>query len=156
MLELWYFLLVLGWGWGDGATAGLWPQPWTCHLPDGLDFWKSIRFTDYSQHNQMVMALTLRCPLKLEASLCWRQDPLTPCETLPNATAQESEGVRAATSLQDRGGEGWGPGTFSLTNSPLPNSGISWRTWTCTPSSALRYNTGQGAGSGGRDGTESC
>ncbi|XP_034367785.1 interleukin-17 receptor E isoform X2 [Arvicanthis niloticus] len=63
-----------------------WPEAY------GLDFWKSIRFTDYSQHNQMVMALTLRCPLKLEASLCWRQDPLTPCETLPNATAQESEG----------------------------------------------------------------
>lgn len=66
-----------------------------------MDFWKSILFTDYSQHNQMVMALTLRCPLKLEASLCRRQDPLTPCETLPNATAQESEGVRVATSLQD-------------------------------------------------------
>lgn len=40
----------------------------------------------------MVMALTLRCPLKLEASLCWRQDPVTPCKILPNATAQESEG----------------------------------------------------------------
>nr|XP_021493319.1 interleukin-17 receptor E [Meriones unguiculatus] len=58
----------------------------------GLDFWKSVRFSDYSQHNQMVMALTLRCPLKPEASLCRRQDPLTPCETLPNATAHESEG----------------------------------------------------------------
>ncbi|XP_021021257.1 interleukin-17 receptor E isoform X1 [Mus caroli] len=63
-----------------------WPEAY------GSDFWKSIRFTDYSQHNQMVMALTLRCPLKLEASLCRRQDPLTSCETLPNATAQESEG----------------------------------------------------------------
>ncbi|XP_055484577.1 interleukin-17 receptor E [Psammomys obesus] len=58
----------------------------------GSDFWKSVRFSDYSQHNQMVMALTLRCPLKLEASLCQRQDPLSPCETLPNATAHESEG----------------------------------------------------------------
>ncbi|XP_029391184.1 interleukin-17 receptor E isoform X4 [Mus pahari] len=63
-----------------------WPEAY------GSDFWKSIHFTDYSQHNRMVMALTLRCPLKLEASLCWRQDPFTPCETLPNATAQESEG----------------------------------------------------------------
>lgn len=63
-----------------------WPEAY------GSDFWKSIRFTDYSQHSQMVMALTLRCPLKLEASLCWRQDPVTPCKILPNATAQESEG----------------------------------------------------------------
>ncbi|EDL91540.1 interleukin 17 receptor E, isoform CRA_b [Rattus norvegicus] len=63
-----------------------WPEAY------GSDFWKSIRFTDYSQHSQMVMALTLRCPLKLEASLCWRQDPVTPCKILPNATAKESEG----------------------------------------------------------------
>ncbi|KAM7335335.1 hypothetical protein ACRRTK_005812 [Alexandromys fortis] len=63
-----------------------WPEAY------GSDFWKSVRFTDYSQHSQMAMALTLRCPLKLEASLCQRQDPLVPCETLPNATAQESEG----------------------------------------------------------------
>ncbi|XP_052030507.1 interleukin-17 receptor E [Apodemus sylvaticus] len=63
-----------------------WPEAY------GSDFWKSVSFTDYSQHSQMAMALTLRCPLKLEASLCQRQDPLTPCETLPNATAQESEG----------------------------------------------------------------
>ncbi|EGW06203.1 Interleukin-17 receptor E [Cricetulus griseus] len=59
---------------------------------NGSDFWKSVHFTDYSQNNQMVMAVTLRCPLKLEASLCQKQDPLLPCETLPNATAQESEG----------------------------------------------------------------
>ncbi|XP_026644078.1 interleukin-17 receptor E [Microtus ochrogaster] len=63
-----------------------------CPEAYGSDFWKSVRFTDYSQHSQMAMALTLRCPLKLEASLCQRQDPLVPCETLPNATAQESEG----------------------------------------------------------------
>lgn len=63
-----------------------WPEAYAS------DFWKSIRFTDYSQHSQMVMALTLRCPLKLEASLCWRQDPVTPCKIVPNATAQESEG----------------------------------------------------------------
>ncbi|XP_052575507.1 LOW QUALITY PROTEIN: interleukin-17 receptor E [Peromyscus californicus insignis] len=63
-----------------------WPETY------GSDFWKSVHFTDYSRHDQMVMALTLRCPLKLEASLCQRQDPLMPCETLPNATAQESEG----------------------------------------------------------------
>lgn len=41
----------------------------------------------------MAMALTLRCPLKLEASLCQRQGWHTLCEDLPNATAQESEGV---------------------------------------------------------------
>ncbi|XP_040594745.1 interleukin-17 receptor E isoform X2 [Mesocricetus auratus] len=63
-----------------------WPEAY------GSDFWKSVHFTDYSLHNQMVMALTLRCPLKLEASLCQQRDPLLPCETLPNATAQESEG----------------------------------------------------------------
>ncbi|XP_035294025.1 interleukin-17 receptor E isoform X1 [Cricetulus griseus] len=63
-----------------------WPEAY------GSDFWKSVHFTDYSQNNQMVMAVTLRCPLKLEASLCQKQDPLLPCETLPNATAQESEG----------------------------------------------------------------
>ncbi|XP_021571545.1 interleukin-17 receptor E [Carlito syrichta] len=63
-----------------------WPEAY------GLDFWKSVHFTDYSQHDQMVMALTLRCPLKLEASLCQRQDWHTLCEDLPNATARESEG----------------------------------------------------------------
>ncbi|XP_045385713.1 interleukin-17 receptor E isoform X1 [Lemur catta] len=63
-----------------------WPEAY------GSDFWKSVHFTDYSQHNQMVMALTLRCPLKLEASLCQKQDWYTLCEDLPNATAQESEG----------------------------------------------------------------
>ncbi|XP_064130993.1 interleukin-17 receptor E [Loxodonta africana] len=62
-----------------------WPEAY------GSDFWKSVHFTDYSQHNQMVMALTLRCPLKLEASLCQRQGWHTLCEDLPNATAQESE-----------------------------------------------------------------
>ena len=55
-----------------------------------------MHFTDYSQHSQMVMALTLRCPLKLQASLCQRQNWHTFCEDLPNATAQEAEGVRAA------------------------------------------------------------
>uniref|UniRef100_A0A8C6RW37 Interleukin 17 receptor E n=1 Tax=Nannospalax galili TaxID=1026970 RepID=A0A8C6RW37_NANGA len=63
-----------------------WPEAY------GSDFWKSAHFTDYSQHSQMIMALTLRCPLKLEASLCQRRDPLGSCEDLPNATAQESEG----------------------------------------------------------------
>lgn len=61
-----------------------------------------MQFTDYSQHSQMVMALTLRCPLKLEASLCQRQGRRTLCEDLPNATAQESEGVRQASP-----GPGW-------------------------------------------------
>lgn len=55
-----------------------------------------MHFTDYSQHSQMVMALTLRCPLKLEASLCQRQGWHTLCEDLPNATARESQGVRQA------------------------------------------------------------
>nr|KAF6420459.1 interleukin 17 receptor E [Molossus molossus] len=63
-----------------------WPEAY------GSDFWKSVNFTDYSQHSQMVMAPTLRCPLKLEASLCRRQGWHTLCEDLPNATAQESEG----------------------------------------------------------------
>nr|XP_023418337.1 interleukin-17 receptor E isoform X1 [Cavia porcellus] len=56
------------------------------------DLWKSVHFTDHSQHNQMVMALTLRCPLKLEAYLCQRQDQHGPCEDLPNATVRESDG----------------------------------------------------------------
>ncbi|XP_070311664.1 interleukin-17 receptor E isoform X2 [Odocoileus virginianus] len=56
------------------------------------DFWESMNFTDHSQHNQMVMAVTLRCPLKLEASLCQRRGWPTLCEDLPNATARESEG----------------------------------------------------------------
>ncbi|XP_044240989.1 interleukin-17 receptor E isoform X2 [Ursus arctos] len=63
-----------------------WPEAY------GSDFWKSVHFTDYSQHSQMVMALTLRCPLKLEASLCQRQGWHTHCEDVPNATARESEG----------------------------------------------------------------
>ncbi|XP_032987485.1 interleukin-17 receptor E isoform X1 [Rhinolophus ferrumequinum] len=63
-----------------------WPEAY------GSDFWKSVHFTDHSQHSQMVMALTLRCPLKLEASLCQRQGWHTLCEDLPNATAQESDG----------------------------------------------------------------
>lgn len=117
----------------SGVGVGRWSYSWTTDslilgpttCPDGSDFWKSVRFTDYSQHSQMAMALTLRCPLKLEASLCQRRDPLVPCETLPNATAQESEGVRTAPSLQNRGGQGWGPETFSLSNSPLFNSGMS-------------------------------
>ncbi|XP_070246709.1 interleukin-17 receptor E isoform X1 [Myotis yumanensis] len=63
-----------------------WPEAY------GSDFWNSVNFTDYSQHSQMVMAPTLRCPLKLEASLCQRQGGNTLCEDLPNATARESEG----------------------------------------------------------------
>ncbi|XP_072865966.1 interleukin-17 receptor E isoform X2 [Chlorocebus sabaeus] len=63
-----------------------WPEAY------GSDFWKSVHFTDYSQHTQMVMALTLRCPLKLEAALCQRQDWHTLCKDLPNATARESDG----------------------------------------------------------------
>ncbi|XP_049480436.1 interleukin-17 receptor E-like isoform X1 [Panthera uncia] len=87
-----------------------WPEAY------GSDFWKSVHFTDYSQHSQMVMALTLRCPLKLEASLCQRQGWHTLCEDLPNATARESQGVRQACP----GLPGpWGPGLCSLTNSLL-------------------------------------
>lgn len=95
-----------GWGWQNEAKAGLrLPQaslsaPAVC--PDGSDFWKSVNFTDYSQHNQMIMAPTLRCPLKLEASLCQRQGWHALCKDLPNATAQESEGVR-----QVSPGPGW-------------------------------------------------
>lgn len=75
-----------------------------------------MNFTDYSQHSQMVMALTLRCPLKLAASLCQRQGWHTICEDFPNATAQESDGV-SRVSL----GHGWaGLGPRALTNSLLP------------------------------------
>ncbi|XP_076972714.1 interleukin-17 receptor E isoform X3 [Tamandua tetradactyla] len=63
-----------------------WPEAY------GSDFWKSVHITDYSQHNQMVMALKLHCPLKLEASLCQRQGRRPLCEDLPNATARESDG----------------------------------------------------------------
>ncbi|XP_059796347.1 interleukin-17 receptor E [Balaenoptera ricei] len=63
-----------------------WPEAY------GLDFWESVNFTDHSQHSQMIMALTLRCPLKLDASLCQRRGWHTLCEDVPNATARESEG----------------------------------------------------------------
>ncbi|XP_073643737.1 interleukin-17 receptor E isoform X4 [Tursiops truncatus] len=63
-----------------------WPEAY------GSDFWESVNFTDHSQHSQMVMALTLRCPLKLDASLCQRRGWHTLCEDVPNATARESEG----------------------------------------------------------------
>ncbi|XP_062056402.1 interleukin-17 receptor E isoform X2 [Lepus europaeus] len=63
-----------------------WPEAY------GSDFWKSVHFSDYSQRDQMAMALTLRCPLRLEASLCQKQDGHTLCEDIPNATARESEG----------------------------------------------------------------
>ncbi|KAM9075282.1 interleukin-17 receptor E isoform 2-T4 [Megaptera novaeangliae] len=63
-----------------------WPKAY------GSDFWESVNFTDHSQHSQMIMALTLRCPLKLDASLCQRRGWHTLCEDVPNATARESEG----------------------------------------------------------------
>ncbi|EDK99471.1 interleukin 17 receptor E, isoform CRA_a [Mus musculus] len=97
-----------------------WPEAY------GSDFWQSIRFTDYSQHNQMVMALTLRCPLKLEASLCWRQDPLTPCETLPNATAQESEGFSFENSSHVECPHQSGPELPSSDHLPQTGSLPSW------------------------------
>lgn len=95
-------------GGGDGQTRpkqdSSLPGPTLCPAvcPDGSDFWRSVTFTDYSQHSQMVMAPTLRCPVKLEASLCHRQGGNTLCEDLPNATARESEGVRPASP-----GPGW-------------------------------------------------
>ncbi|XP_006887757.1 PREDICTED: interleukin-17 receptor E [Elephantulus edwardii] len=63
-----------------------WPEAYSS------DFWKSVNFTDRSQYDQMAMTLVLRCPLKLEASLCQRQDQHALCEDLPNATVQESQG----------------------------------------------------------------
>ncbi|XP_037657421.1 interleukin-17 receptor E isoform X2 [Choloepus didactylus] len=63
-----------------------WPEAYV------LEFWKSMHFTDYSQHDQMIMALKLHCPLKLKASLCQRQGWHSLCEDIPNATARESEG----------------------------------------------------------------
>lgn len=80
-----------------------------------------------------------------------------PTHTLRNPSQCHSTGVRRGKGSHLTPGLRWaGVGTFSLTNSPLPDSGISWRMWTCTPSFALRYNHGQGAGSGRRDGTEPC
>ncbi|XP_058534970.1 interleukin-17 receptor E isoform X1 [Ochotona princeps] len=63
-----------------------WPEAY------GSELWKSVHFTDHSQHDQMAMALTLRCPLRLEASLCQKQDGQGLCEDLPNATAREADG----------------------------------------------------------------
>lgn len=77
-----------------------------------------MHFTDHSQHSQMVMALTLRCPLKLEASLCQRQGWHTLCEDLPNATAQESDGVRQASPGPEWAG--LGPRALLLTDPLLP------------------------------------
>lgn len=79
---------------GDGAQASWASLSAPAACPDGSDFWESVSFTDHSQHSQMVMALTLRCPLKLDASLCQRRGWHTLCEDVPNATARESEGVR--------------------------------------------------------------
>ncbi|XP_028905788.1 interleukin-17 receptor E [Ornithorhynchus anatinus] len=60
----------------------------------GTDFWQSVEFADHSKQDQMVMALTLRCPVKPKASLCQRQSTSSPvpCEDLSNATVSESEG----------------------------------------------------------------
>lgn len=81
-----------------------------------------MNFTDHSQHNQMVMAVTLRCPLKLEASLCQRRGWPTLCEDLPNAMARESEGVSQA--FLGPGRAGLGPGAL-LSTLFSPNSGMS-------------------------------
>ncbi|XP_074140090.1 interleukin-17 receptor E isoform X2 [Sminthopsis crassicaudata] len=68
-----------------------------CPLKDqpevySMDFWRSVHFTDYSYQDQMAMTLTLRCPVKPEATLCQKQSWHSPCEALPNATVSESEG----------------------------------------------------------------
>ncbi|XP_031810725.1 interleukin-17 receptor E isoform X1 [Sarcophilus harrisii] len=68
-----------------------------CPLKDqpevySMDFWRSVHFTDYSYQDQMAMTLTLRCPVKPEATLCQKQSWHSPCEDLPNATVSESEG----------------------------------------------------------------
>ncbi|XP_068940075.1 interleukin-17 receptor E isoform X6 [Petaurus breviceps papuanus] len=68
-----------------------------CPLKDqpevySMDFWRSVKFTDHSYQDQMAMTLTLRCPVKLKASLCQKQNWHSPCEDLPNATISESEG----------------------------------------------------------------
>ncbi|XP_069907226.1 interleukin-17 receptor E isoform X5 [Oryctolagus cuniculus] len=85
-----------------------WPEAY------GSDFWKSVHFSDYSQRDQMAMALTLRCPLRLEASLCQKQEGHTLCEDVPNATARESEGVRTdlpcPSPTRAGGGQDRGPG----------------------------------------------
>uniref|UniRef100_A0A4X2KRP2 Interleukin-17 receptor E n=1 Tax=Vombatus ursinus TaxID=29139 RepID=A0A4X2KRP2_VOMUR len=68
-----------------------------CPLKDqpevySMDFWRSVQFTDHSDQDQMAMILTLRCPVKLKASLCQKQSWHSPCEDLPNATVSASEG----------------------------------------------------------------
>ncbi|XP_044531926.1 interleukin-17 receptor E [Gracilinanus agilis] len=67
-----------------------------CPLKDqpevySMDFWRSVKFVDYSCQDQMAMTLDLRCPVKLEASLCQKQSWNSPCEDLPNATVSESD-----------------------------------------------------------------
>ncbi|XP_072454625.1 interleukin-17 receptor E isoform X2 [Notamacropus eugenii] len=57
-----------------------------------MDFWRSVKFTDHSYQDQMAMTLTLRCPVKLRASLCQKQSWQSPCEDFPNATVSESDG----------------------------------------------------------------
>nr|XP_020836653.1 interleukin-17 receptor E isoform X3 [Phascolarctos cinereus] len=68
-----------------------------CPLKDqpevySMDFWRSVQFIDHSYQDQMAMILTLRCPVKLKASLCQKQSWHSPCEDLPNATVSSSEG----------------------------------------------------------------
>lgn len=75
--------------------------------------------------------------------------------TLRNPSQRHSPGVRRSKGSHLPPGlrrAGAGPrDLLSPANSPLLNSGISWRMWTCTRSSALRYNHGQGPGSGRGD-----
>uniref|UniRef100_F7GGQ5 Interleukin-17 receptor E n=1 Tax=Monodelphis domestica TaxID=13616 RepID=F7GGQ5_MONDO len=68
-----------------------------CPLKDqpevySMDFWRSVKFIDHSYQDQMAMTLNLRCPVKLEASLCQKQSWNSPCEDLANATVSESDG----------------------------------------------------------------
>lgn len=132
-------------------VLGIGPRsPWAslsapAAYPDSSDFWESVNFTDYSQHSQMVMAPTLRCPLKLEASLCQRKGWHTLCEDLPNATARESEGVR-----QTSPGPGWaelGPGALLL-NSLLPTV-VHLGTGGLAPPALLQGTSVGSRGSGG-------
>ncbi|KAM6121446.1 LOW QUALITY PROTEIN: interleukin-17 receptor E [Pterocles gutturalis] len=61
----------------------------------GPELWSSVRFHDYSSSSkdQMAMVLSASCPLRPQATLCWRETvaETAPCHDVPNSTATEDE-----------------------------------------------------------------
>ncbi|NXX22195.1 I17RE protein, partial [Podargus strigoides] len=61
----------------------------------GPELWSSVHFHDYSasSKDQMAMVLSARCPLRPQATLCWREvaDETAPCHDILNSTASEDE-----------------------------------------------------------------